>query len=141
MRKNIFTLIFVSIVVISFCLISGTVWYKLLSRIGGQTGSVAVSNEYNATTTDSNWNSSAGKLIKTGSGTLGSVVVTLSSNAPLYLYDATTTGPHSDHPTTTLAAFSSTTAGTYTFDVSFMRGLIVVGQSSVGVASTTITSR
>jgi len=109
-------------------------------------GSVSVSNEYFATTTDSNWNSKQCKsdmASTTRNATLGSVVVTLGSNAPLYIYDATTTGPHSDHATTTIAAFKTTaTAGTYTFDVKVLRGICVVaGESTVGVASTTITTR
>jgi len=103
-------------------------------------GSVSGGNDYAATTTDTNFNTALGNLVKTGQGTLGSVVISISSNAPLYLYDATST-IHTNYATTTLAAFPATVAGTYTFDVAFTRGLLVVGASTVGVASTTITSR
>lgn len=110
-------------------------------------GSVEVGSEYIATTTDSSLNSYKKCMpvvaSTTPGATLGSVIVTLGSNAPLYIYDATTTGPHSDHPTTTIAAFKTTaTAGTYVFDVKVVRGICVVaGESTVGVASTTITTR
>lgn len=103
-------------------------------------GSVSNGSEYNATTTDATWNTSYNTVV-TGTGTLGSVIVTLTSNAPIAFYDATTTGPHSDHATTTIAAFKTTTAGTYVFDAVFTRGLVVETVSTVGKASTTITYR
>lgn len=103
-------------------------------------GSVNIGGEYKATTTDAAFGNGI-KVYKTGPGTLGSVVVTLTSNAPIAFYDATTTGAHSNHATTTLAIFKTTTAGTYTFDVSFTRGLVVDTTSTVGVASSSITSR
>lgn len=97
---------------------------------------------YQATTTDANFVAAPItklKVLKAAPGVLGSVVVTLTSNSPLNLYDATTTGAHSNHATTTIASFLTTTAGTYTFDVSFSRGLVVEVPSTVGAASTTIT--
>ena len=104
-------------------------------------GSSSVGNDYYATTTDANFTSS-GKLLKTGSGSLGSVVVTLGSGAGIEFYDATTTSSHSKHATTSIALFKTTaTAGTYSFDVEFTRGLVVVPTGIVGVASTTITFR
>jgi len=94
---------------------------------------------YMSTSTDSNFSAGTGKLLKTGSGILGSVVVTLGSSAPLVIYDATTT-IHTDSATTTLVNFKTTaTAGTYTFDVTFNKGLLIVGASSVGMASSTVT--
>jgi len=104
-------------------------------------GSSSVGNDYYATTTDTNFTAS-GQLLKKGPGTLGSVVVTLGSAAGLEFYDATTTSSHSNHATTSLALFKTTaTAGTYTFDVEFTRGLVVVTTGAVGVASTSITFR
>ena len=108
-------------------------------------GSVRVGDEYLATTTDAGWS------IATATGTckdtitsntiLGSVIVTKTSNATLTIYDATTTTAHSLHPTTTIASFPLTTVGTYTFDVIAKRGVCVVVDTTVGVASTTITTR
>lgn len=105
-------------------------------------GSVSVTDEYSATTTDATWSAVRCHDVIAGSRTLGSVVVTLGSNAPLNIYDATTTGPHSNHATTSLVSFKTTaTAGTYTFDVMAKRGVCIVVDTSVGVASTTITWR
>lgn len=109
-------------------------------KVTPRAGSVSLGSEYLSTTTDATWNSSYNTVVS-GPGTLGNVVVTLTSNAPIAFYDATTTGPHSDHPTTTIAAFRTTTAGTYVFDAVFTRGLVVETVSTVGKASTTITYR
>lgn len=114
----------------------------LVNRPERVEGSVSVANEYIATSTDATFDSKQCKPVLTLYKSLGSVVVTLTSNAPLYIYDATTTGPHTDHATTTIAAFKTTTAGTYTFDVRATRGICVVaGEGTVGVASTTVTYR
>ena len=111
-------------------------------------GSVNVANEYSATTTDATWSTATTRCKDTfatttslGSKTLGSVIVTKTSNATLNIYDATTTGPHSDHATTTIASFPLTTVGTYIFDVTASRALCFVVDTTVGVASTTITTR
>lgn len=112
-------------------------------------GSVSFGNEYQSTTTSptsglTSFSATTGayKVLQTGSGTLGSVVVTLGSNAPLRIYDATSTVTNTQWATTTLADFKTTaTAGTYTFDVIFQKGLLVETVSTVGIASTTITYR
>jgi hypothetical protein len=125
----------VLVLVTSFCLLVGTNQRVTL-------GSNTVGNDYYATTTDATWGAYAGgKLVKSGTGSLGSVIVTLTSNGTLELYDATTTTNHSDHATTSLGLFRTTTAGTYVFDVEFKRGLVVVMNNTVGVASTTVTWR
>lgn len=105
-------------------------------------GSVVIGNEYKATTTDATWSTATGqcKDTLTGSKTLGSVVVSKTSNATLFIYDATST-VHSHHATTTLVAMPLTTVGTYTYDVTASRGLCVLVDTTVGVASTTITTR
>jgi hypothetical protein len=114
----------------------------IVSNANRTEASVVVSNEYQATTTDADWNSQTCKApLAATNKVLGSVIVTLTSNAPFAIYDATTTGPHSDHATTSIALFTTTTAGTYTFDVVAKRGICIVGASTVGVASTTITTR
>lgn len=98
-----------------------------------------------ATTTDSTWNATAFptkfKVLKTGSGYLGSVVISgATAAAGLNFYDATTTGPHANHATTSIAVLNvSSPAGTYVYNVSFARGLIVEFPSSLGAASSTIT--
>lgn len=123
--------------------------YLVVSIPQQASGSVTIGQEYTATTTESSLDGykKCMPVLATTTAvasvrTLGSVIVTLTSNAPLYIYDATTTGPHSDHATTSIAMFKTTTVGTYTFDVRAKRGLcIVAGESTVGVASTTLTFR
>lgn len=112
-------------------------------------GSVAVGNEYQATTTDATWSGATAtgncKVDSEGgmasSKVLGSIIVVSTSNADIYVYDATTTTAHSNHATTTIAAFPNVVAGTYTFDVKLRRGLCVIVTTTEGVASTTITYR
>jgi len=93
---------------------------------------------YIATTTNAAMGSGA-KVLKSTSGLFGSVVITLSSNAPLKIYDATTTGAYVYGASSTIADFKTTTAGTYTFDVTATRGIVIDIASTVGVASTTLT--
>jgi len=98
-----------------------------------------------ATTTDTTWNianiPTKFKVLKTGSGTLNNVVITGATTATeLKFYNATTTGSHLDHATTSIGATNiSTPAGTYGFNTSFTRGLIVEFPSALGAASSTIT--
>lgn len=105
-------------------------------------GSVMPAGEYVATTTDATWSGAVSqcKVLLTNSKTLGSVVVTKTSNAILTITDATST-THTDFATSTIASFPLTTVGTYTFDVTATRGLCVQVDTTVGVASTTITTR
>lgn len=105
-------------------------------------GSVEVGNEYQATTTNATWSTAVNqcKDTLTDSKTLGSIIVTNTSNATLTITDATST-IHTDFATTTIASFPLTTVGTYTFDVKLKRGLCVQVDTTVGVASTTITFR
>ena len=78
------------------------------------------------------------RLLKNGSGILGSVVITNSTAGSFNLYDATSTN-HNDYATTTLAKISaSVAAGTYTFDSVFSRGLVIEFQAT-NVASGTVT--
>lgn len=109
-------------------------------------GSIGDGQAYNSTTTDSTWNTPAAitggtKILKLGSGTLGSVVITNSTAGAFTLYDASTTINGGVYGTTTLAKiYASVAAGTYTFDIAYSRGLIVEFQSP-NVASSTITWR
>jgi hypothetical protein len=104
---------------------------------------VTQGNEYFSTTTRSAF---AGveltnlKVLKNGSGALGSVIVTGPMPGVFTLYDSTSTITNTEWATTTLATFgTSTPAGTYTFDVNFSKGLLF--EESGTVASSTITWR
>ena len=125
-------------------------------------GSVAVSNDYFATTTrgalgagdylityDSTMSTSSLKR----TGTFGSVVVTAAgSKTEILFWDATTTSTTGnnarsvDLPTSTLKLLGSlppsATPGTYTFDVGYQYGiLMVVSGSQTSIPTTTITWR
>lgn len=104
--------------------------------------SVSVSSEYYSTTTSPTFAvAPAFKVLKLGGGTLGSAVVTIAgAGGVINIYDATTTTNGAIYGTTTLAKLSTATAGTYTFDVVFNRGLLVetVGANT---GTTTITFR
>ncbi len=83
-------------------------------------------------------------ILKTGTGTFGSVVITGAVAGTITVYDGTSTNP----ALTTLAASStiatfpaSTAAGTYTFDKAFYNGLIVSFSSATALPTSTITWR
>jgi hypothetical protein len=93
-------------------------------------GSVPIGNEYHATTT------STGRfqndiLLSSGSGTLGSVVITGAGAGTIDLYDATTSNVsnRTGQPATStilIASFpASAAAATYTFDEAYYNGLYV----------------
>jgi len=112
------------------------------NRIPVSLSGVTSGQSYMATTTHDFGTVSVGsrKLLKGGAGEFGSVIITNSTAGSFNLYDATSTN-HGDHATTTLAKIgASLAAGTYVFDVSFSRGLLVEFQST-NVASGTITWR
>jgi hypothetical protein len=104
-------------------------------------GSVAVGQEYTATTTESTLSTTACMPVMTSYKTLGSVIITLTSNAGLRIYDATTTAAYAYGASSTIAVFPTTVAGTYTFDARATRGLCIMSSGAVGVASSTITWR
>jgi len=102
-------------------------------------GSVALGGDYHSTSTEAGFVD--GTVVQSGPGTLGSVVITGSTTGTLVLYDATSTVTNTSWATTTLATFpASTAAGTYTFDIMFQKGLMVVAPSA-GLATSTITWR
>lgn len=117
-------------------------------------GSVTVSNEYLSTTTStiagapSIWRITATSSTDNSShtGTFGSFVQTAAGTAGgnINIYDATTSNRTLRWPQATssilLASLpTNATVGTYTFDVEFKRGLLVVVDGTVG--TTTITYR
>ena len=105
----------------------------------------SVGGEYNATTTIIG-STNVDTLIKTGAGTLGSVIITTAGNTVFDLFNATTTNVDARTgklatSTILIAAFpASAAAGTYTFDVAFLYGLYFdVTAGTLG--TTTITWR
>lgn len=143
-KKSLLSLIIAGAVFIGFLM--GLIYFKDASQAGA---SVQIGNEYQGTTTDATWSGATalGDCKTSGSGgmasstVLGSIIVSSTSNADIYVYDATTTTSHGAHATTTIAAFPNVVAGTYTFDVKLKRGLCVIVTTTEGVASTTITYR
>lgn len=114
-------------------------------------GSVTVGNEYLATSTAASDVYGAFKtdaLVKSGSGTFGSLVVTGANTGVLNIYDATTTvvgagGRAAAKATSTILIASipaSMAVGTYTFDVAFKDGLLFDLISGL-MPTTTITYR
>lgn len=111
--------------------------------------SVPVGSEYHATTTDANWSGATTnyKVLNTGSGTFGSVVISKSTIATITVYDATTTD--SNQRTGNMASSTlvladiaaSASTGTYTYDIGYRYGLLVVVSTAGGIASSTITFR
>lgn len=84
---------------------------------------VTQGSEYKATTTPS---LSAYAVLKSGVGSLGSVVVLGANTGTCAFYDATSTVTNSEWATTTLATVpASLAAGGYVFDVVFQKGLLV----------------
>lgn len=106
----------VAIVVLVLAVLSG---FSKSSTIG----SVAVGNDYHSTTTGSFANASS-TMIQLGSGTLGSIVIGVTSGTTFRLMDATST---SDVSSTTLASVAASPAigSTMTFDSQFYRGLFI----------------
>lgn len=114
--------------------------FMMLNRPENVYGSVSLGSDYVATTTRESLSGVAmvtKSLTPTGqltNGVFGAFVITGANTGIVNFYDATTTGPHSDHATTTLASFpASTAANTYTFDAAYHRGLLV---EIIGTVST-----
>ncbi len=126
-------------------IIVGAIWFK--DKVAY--ASVAISNEYNATTTAATANTFGNTIIASGaiatsSLTLGSVIITGATTGVWNIYDATT----SDVTKRKLASSSllvasfpaSLATGTYTFDVRLNDGLFIDLQSG-SLPTTTITWR
>ncbi len=104
------------------------------------------SSSYESTTTRTSFDGTAitatgasPKTLSVGFGSLGSVVLTGTSAGDITLYDATTSGAHSDYVgTTTLASIpASAAAGTYIFDVKYTKGLMLVLSGTIGTSTIT----
>ncbi len=113
-------------------------------------GSIRSGDEYMATSTASNTMYGAtitgDALIRTGYGSLGSVIITGSGTGIWSIYNATTTNvlARTGNIATSsilLASFpASAAAGTYTFDVTYTDGLLIELVSGV-MSTSTITYR
>lgn len=114
-------------------------------------GSVAIGNAYSATSTAPSKvygaQTNTSQNILSGSGTLGSVVITGANTGIINFWDATTTnsslrtGQVATSSLTLLASIpASTVAGTYTLDVEFKTGLVYDVYSGI-MPTTTITFR
>lgn len=110
-----------------------------------KTGSVAIGGEYQGTTTYNYLgapNLQQIVTLKSGSGTLGSVIITGAAAGIITFYDASTTANGAAYGSTTLAVVPvSLTAGTYTFDRVFFTGLTAVFSSTTLIPTSTITFR
>lgn len=108
-------------------------------------GSVQQGSEYHSTSTGSQYATPAQIAFTAEPGTLGSVVITGANTGIVDFYDATTTDVNKrtgQKPTSTIRVANipaSLAAGTYTFDVIFVNGLMMV--SSGLLPTTTITWR
>lgn len=110
-------------------------------------GSVSVGNDYVATSTAANsvyGAVTANRLVRTGPGTLGSVIITGANTGIINFYNATTTvlTQRATATSTILLASipASAAAGTYTFDVQFSDGLFIELVSGI-MPTSTITYR
>lgn len=125
-------------------LIGGLFGYNAIRETPKTLGSIQDGQAYSSITTATGLTANK-DLIKLGSGTLGSVVITGAAAGTFELYDATTTNASLRTITATssltkLASFPTNAAvGTYTFDIAFSQGLIVAFTSTQG--TTTITYR
>ena len=105
-------------------------------------GSTSIVDAYYATSTRNHAGTpiQSYTVIKPGAGMLGSVVITGAAAGVINIYDASTTGPHSDYATTAIAVIpASLVAGTYTFDAVATRGIVFEMVSGGTMPTTTIT--
>jgi len=112
-------------------------------------GSISTGQEYTATTTPSGTGAWTDQTIKRGWGSLGSIIITKAGDTEFVLYDATSTnvlttgfGTVGTNTTTQQLARipENLAAGTYIFDVTFTKGLVIdVLRGTTG--SSTITFR
>ncbi len=106
-------------------------------------GSIETGQEYNSTTTTqyTTGTFASWRTLKTGQGSLGSVIVTGANTGWMMLLDATTTNVNlrANRATSTLVIAelpASLAAGTYVFDATFTAGLLLVNAAGVSPTST-----
>lgn len=91
-------------------------------------GGLIEGQEYTATTTGPSSGNAAYRVLRTRGGAVGNVVITGSAAGDLFLYDATSTQSVNlgGQSTTTLVHIpKSASTGTYSFDVSARRGIVL----------------
>lgn len=112
----------------------------ILQRPGTAQGSIQEGQSYKAATTTYAFTQS---VVKTGQGTLGSIVITGDNTGTLALYNATTsdvnkrTGNRATSSILLVDLPASAPEGTYTLDVEFTDGLLMVGSGFVATSSVT----
>lgn len=139
-----------NILATAFLLIAITLAMLVLQQPRNAGASIRVGDEYMATSTAANAVYGAAitgdTLIKTGTGALGSVIITGANTGIINFYNATTSNvlARTGNPATStilIASFpASAAAGTYTFDVTYTTGLLVELESGL-MATSTITWR
>lgn len=138
-NKNILLLTSV-VILVATGLIIGLVFSYNTQKVSA---SVPYGNEYHSTTTvkvDGSVNLTNYKVINTGNGTLGSIIITGVGTGYFNIYDATSTVTNTSWATTTLAIIpASASAGTYVFDTIYQKGLLI--EYSGALATSTITYR
>jgi hypothetical protein len=136
-----------SLIITGALFVSFMVGLTLFQNAQKAIGSVVIGNEGMATTTGSTLSTTVCMPKLTERTVLNSVIVTLTSNAGIVIYDATTSNAFGYADITglpassTIAEFKTTTVGDYIFDVKARHGICVMSLSTVGVASTTIVTR
>lgn len=137
------------IAIISILVSVSVLLFVVLTNDNENVGSIIQSQEYVATSTAQNTVYGAfsnDRTIKSGRGSLGSVIVTGANTGILNFYDATTTditARTGNKATTSLLMLSipaSLAAGTYVFDIGFNDGLMLELESG-NMPTTTITYR
>ena len=139
-----------NILAVAFLLIAVTLAMLVLQAPRNAGASIRVGDEMFATSTAASAVYGAtitgDTLIKTGTGALGSVIITGANTGIINFYNATTSNVsartgNTATSTILLASFpASAAAGTYTFDVVYTTGLLVELESGL-MATSTITYR
>lgn len=145
MNKALIYTISVAIVVTAFVAAFAILTYNTQTAFG----SVSVTDEYIATSTAANTLYGAfttGRLIRTGTGSLGTVVITGANTGVINFYNATTsnvlarTGNKASSTILMASIPASAAAGDYVFDALYTDGLLVTLESG-SMPTTTITYR
>jgi len=119
MDKSINKLLWVSSITLAVVVLVGVMTVWPISNV--KIGSVTQGNDYKyaSSTTDTGMK----RLVANKPATLGSVIVASTTNATFTIWNATST---TDTASNTVASFPALVgAGTYTFDITVPRGLII----------------
>ena len=126
----------ISTMVLIMLIMAGTIgWqFSALQEVEQGLGSTNIGNDYHYTQFSGSIATST--LIQTGVTTLGSVVITEDFAGALTFWDATSTAAVTvgTYATKIAVLQSALTEGTYTFDVSAIRGLVMVSADGFSFA-------